>query len=254
MTTSQRNLFLALLVVIAVVGVGAIFLITRPKGADAGNATSTGAAAGARGAEHDVTFSVGGQSQTVKGYEVKGDPTAGARFTLGQANAPVKVVEFANYQCYYCGQFEENTQSAFLSRFVNSGVVHFFYRDFVIAEYPDAFKRAAAGAACAADQNKFWEMHDALYRVQTAWGPLTGGELDAQLTDYASQLGLDTSKFSSCLSSGQYANAVMADHNAGLGFGVNATPSFIINGVLFEGAQPIEFFAAAIQAAQNNWK
>ena len=242
----SRNAFLIALAVIAILGIAAIALLMRPK--------AGAVAPAALGAPHSVTFTSGGKSQTVQGFEVTGNPVTGARFQVGQAGAPVKVVEYANYQCYYCAQFEEKTQPAFLTRFVRSGLVQFYYRDYVIAEYPDAFKRAAAGASCASDQNKYWEFHDALYRVQTTWGPLTNDALDRQLEDYASQLGLDTPAFTKCLQSGQNAPDVLADNTAGLGFGVKATPSFIINGVLFEGAQPIEFFDAAVKGAQAGWK
>jgi len=105
-------------------------------------------------------------------------------------------------------------------------------------------QKAAEAAECASEQGKFWEMHDKLFAKQEK---LT----EADLKGYATNLGLDTTKFNTCLSSGQFTDGVQADMELGQGMGVNGTPSFFINGKFVSGAQPFASFKAIIDAELN---
>ncbi len=164
--------------------------------------------------------------------------------TMGDPNAPVKIVEYSDFQCPYCGQFTNDTEQQLIDAYIATGKVYFEYRsfgDFIGAES----SRAAEAAYCAGDQEKFWEMHDVIYANQT--GENVGAFTDKRLTAFAKKIGLDMAAFNNCFTSGKYADKVKQDGDDAMQAGVRATPSFIINGKLFEGAQPFQAFQAEIE-------
>ena len=99
--------------------------------------------------------------------------------------------------------------------------------------------KAAEAARCAGDQGKFWEMHDQLFANQRALQV-------ADLRRAATELGLDSGKFNTCVDSGRYAAAWKADMEAGTRLGVNATPTFFVNGRIITGAGSVQAFADVI--------
>ncbi len=161
----------------------------------------------------------------------------------GPEDARVTVIEFADFQCPYCGRFHSQTLPLILQEYGDR--IRFVYRDFPLtASHPFAEKAAEAGE-CAHEQGKFWEYHDVLY--------LNQGALDrASLGRYAQNLGLDTGTFDRCLDSGKYAAEVANDLQAGAAAGVRGTPAFFVNGELISGAQPYNVFKTAIDAALAN--
>lgn len=99
---------------------------------------------------------------------------------------------------------------------------------------------AAEAAECAADQGRYWEYHELLFKSQ-ATDP--GYAFDKNgLKMYASTLGLDIPLFSDCLDSGKYASLMQADTQKAASFGVRNTPMFLINGRPLIGDQPFEVF------------
>ena len=123
------------------------------------------------------------------------------------------------------------------------------YRDFPLSQIHGHAEQAAEASRCALTQGKYWEMHDAMFADQT--------KLDeADLLRTAARLGLDQNSFDSCLKSGEYKAAVEEDLEAGSQIGVNATPSFFINGEFLNGAQSEADFVAIInrQLAAANGK
>jgi protein-disulfide isomerase len=110
--------------------------------------------------------------------------------------------------------------------------VKLVFRQFPLDFHPFAEKAAEAGM-CAADQGKFWGLHDKMFTNQEK---LAVEDLKA----YAKELGVDQAKFDKCLDSGEKKAAVAADQKAGSDAGVNGTPAFFINGIFINGAQPYE--------------
>ena len=82
--------------------------------------------------------------------------------SIGRPDAPVTLVEFADYQCPFCKRFHKNTYAELKKTYIDTGQVRFVSRDFPMEFHPLAL-RAAEAARCAGDQNKYWEMRDALY-------------------------------------------------------------------------------------------
>lgn len=156
----------------------------------------------------------------------------------GDAAAPVIIVEFSDFQCPYCRTVVP-TLKALLAKY--AGRVSLAYRDFPLREIHPQAQQAAEAARCAGEQGKFWEYHDLLYA--------DGAKLDAgSLAGYARGLGLDAQRFTSCLASGKFKQAVEDDVQAGSKAGVNGTPAFFVNGIFLSGAQPLSAFEKIIEA------
>jgi protein-disulfide isomerase len=147
---------------------------------------------------------------------------------LGNPSAPVKVVEWGNYQCPFCGAFARENQSQLINDYVKSGKATFEFRNFAF-NGQESYDSAAA-ALCARDQGKFWEYHDTLYANQH--GENQGAFSRDRLKEMARTVGLDTDKFNQCLDSDTYANEVKTEANDALKAGATGTPTFAINGQL----------------------
>jgi len=156
----------------------------------------------------------------------------------GAVNAKVTIIEFSDYQCSYCGAVEPTIEQI-LQNYPND--VKLYYRNFPLTQlHPDAMN-AAMAAECANEQGKFWEMHNKLFANQGALGV-------TNLKQYASDLGLDTAKFNSCLDSNKYSSQIAKDQQDGNTAGVSGTPAFFINGLPLVGAQPFSVFQQAINS------
>jgi protein-disulfide isomerase len=153
------------------------------------------------------------------------DVALGNAPTRGAQNAPVLVIEFADYECPYCQKIAPD-----LKRLQQdySGKVLFAFKDFPLPMHKHSQKTAEA-TRCAGLQDKFWEYHDLLFAKGS------GLEI-AQLKDYARTLKLDADAFDRCLDSGETAAAVKQDLEQGQKLGLTGTPSFFVNGHFFSGA------------------
>ena len=156
----------------------------------------------------------------------------------GPLSAPVTIIEFSDYQCPFCARVEDAVDRI-LENY--QGKVRFVFRDFPSPQIHAYAMKAAEAAACANEQGKFWEYHDALYADQSK---LAVPELLAT----AGRLGLDGGTFQRCLQSDKFTSEVNKDMEDGIKAGVNGTPSFFINGILIAGAQRYEKFAEVIDA------
>jgi len=147
-----------------------------------------------------------------------------AAATEGRSDAPVQVVEFADYQCPYCQKVNPD-----LNKLIDeyAGKVSVVYRDFPLPMHPHA-EKAAEAARCAGQQGKFWEYHNLLFHDK---------KLDApDLKQEAAALHLDSDKFDKCLDSAEEAANVKKDQDEGTKLGLSGTPSFFINGHFISGA------------------
>ena len=168
--------------------------------------------------------------------------------TMGDPNAPVHIIEFGDFQCPYCLKFWSETEPQLIEEYVNTGKVYFEYRS--VGEFlgPES-AWAAEGAYCAGDQGMFWEFHDTLF---TNWtGENVGDYTKDKLIQYAETLKLDMNEFESCINNGKHESTVEQDASDAEAAGVRATPTFFINGVKVEGAQPFEIMKKYIEDALN---
>jgi len=168
---------------------------------------------------------------------------------MGDPNAPVKIVVYSDFQCVYCMNYWDESESLIIETYVETNQVYYEYRSF--GDFLGPQSAAAAEAAyCAADQGQFWGYHDILFLNWMGEG--TGDYSQARLSAYAEVIGLDMKAFSDCLESGKYTNKVEEDVTNAHADGIRATPSFLINGELVEGALPYSVFEEEIEAALKN--
>lgn len=165
--------------------------------------------------------------------------------TLGAADAPVVVTEYADYQCPYCKVFAEGAGRQLREEYVGAGQVRFVARN--LAFLGDESLWAAEAAECAEDQNRFWDYHDKLYAAQGAEN--SGAFARENLKRFAAELGLDTAAFDSCLDSGKYEDQVRAERAEALRRQIRSTPSLLVNGQLVENGASYVVLRAAIEAA-----
>ena len=175
--------------------------------------------------------------------------------SIGDENAPVTIVEFADYQCPFCARHFTQTMAQLKERFINTGKARYVYMEYPLERlHPLAFK-AAEAAQCAGEQGKYWEMHDRLFQNQSA---LAANEL----AGHATTISLDLPAFRQCLDSGKNAQIVRSHIAEGQKHRVTGTPAFFI-GVLddskqsisavssLSGAQPYTAFEKAINSVLN---
>ena len=162
---------------------------------------------------------------------------------LGQANAPVTIVEFSDFGCYYCTQFFSNTYNKLIDTYVNSGQVRLVYKHMPITTLHPGADMAALASECAADQGKFWDYHNVLFARNS------NGFAKDLMVQYATELKLDAKKFATCLDATGTGERVQTDMSQAASLGLRGTPSFLVNGKQLIGAQPYEVFAQAIEQA-----
>ena len=155
----------------------------------------------------------------------------------GPLNAPVTLVEYGDYECQYCGRAHLVIKE--LQNRLASEVCYVFRHLPISTVHPHA-RLAAEAAEAAAAQGKFWEMHNTLFEHQDA--------LDEEhLIQYAGELGLESERFNSDLAEHAYADRVDEDFRSGIRSGVNATPTFFVNGARYDGAWDLESLIEAIE-------
>jgi protein-disulfide isomerase len=157
----------------------------------------------------------------------------------GRADAPLTLVEHGDYECPYCGLAHPIVKS--VQRRLGDGL-RFVFRHFPLTQVHPHAEHAAEMAEAAAEQGRFWTMHDLLYSHQDALD-------DADLLRYAASLGIDPAWAATALRSHAFADRVREDFLSGVRSGVNGTPTFFINGVRHEGAWDEESLLAALTAA-----
>lgn len=141
----------------------------------------------------------------------------------GNAGARGTVIVYTDFQCPFCAR-----QHASMQKLGTGTDVRWVYRHFPLESHPFAF-RAAEAAECAGAQGKFWEYSDALFRDGFTI------ESEASLRQPTAVLGLDSTRFESCLKSGEFAGRVAAQRDDGIRRRINATPTLYVNGKRFDG-------------------
>lgn len=190
--------------------------------------------------------------------EVSADPSAGVypeleayarrdaadRLALGRADAPVVLIEYADFKCGYCGKFARDTEPELVKRYVDAGTLRIEWRNFPI--FGEESEAAARASWAAGQQGRFWEFHKAAY----ARGAKEKGFGKERLTALAREAGVpDLARFTRDTDGAAARTAVGKDQEQGYSLGATSTPSFLVNGRPIAGAQPMEAFTQAIDAA-----
>ena len=162
---------------------------------------------------------------------------------LGDPAAPITLVEFGDYQCFFCNKFFHTTEPDIISNYVETGKVKIIFKDFTIIGSDSV--TAAHAAHCADDQGKFWEYHDILYNNWT--GENNGWASSVNLHRFAQNVGLDINEFSECMKSKIHMPLIAASVEDAKTLGLGGTPGFFVIGVdnqiiKIPGAQPYSVF------------
>lgn len=145
----------------------------------------------------------------------------------GSPDAPVVIMEFADFQCGGCAQFARFTKPL-LSDHIESGNVRFVWYDFPLVQIHRNAMLAARAGRCANEQGRFWPYHDVVFGNQSQWSESTRAvEL---FIGYAEQAGLERQRFAECLRSDRFQQEVSESYQLGEAMGVSGTPTIFVNG------------------------
>ncbi len=150
-----------------------------------------------------------------------------ADHVFGKGDSKVTLIEYGDFQCPGCGSAHP-TVKKLAEKYKDQ--LAFVFRNFPItSKHPNA-RAAAAAAEAAGKQGKYWEMHDKIFESQNSWGNLGATERTKFFTDYAQELGLNTTTFATDLTSDVVNQKISFDQAVGKKAGADATPTFILNG------------------------
>lgn len=144
----------------------------------------------------------------------------------GNKESKIILVEYSDFQCPACKIFY-----SFLKDIERkyAGKIEFVYRHFPLAQHANAML-AAQAAEAAGKQGKFWEMHDMIFEGQDAWASQSNADAGKTFTSYVQSLGLNIDQFNKDLNSAEIKKKIEQDYQSGIKSGVNATPTFFLNG------------------------
>ena len=172
-------------------------------------------------------------------------PDPRAALSKGSPTAPVTVYEMSDFQCPWCARFAREILPAIEREYIATGKVRFVFVNLPISTHQNAVP-AAELAMCAARQQRFWPIHDLLFRTQDRWSDLREpGTFFLALADSAR---LDRDSVAACLRSGATRTLIESDARGSIRSGARSTPSFYIEGGLLRGAYPIEVFRQVLDS------
>lgn len=168
-------------------------------------------------------------------------PVSSHDHVAGPENASVTLVEYGDFECPHCGRAEPIVQG--IRRHLGNQL-RFVFRHFPLKEAHPHAAAAAEASESAGAQGRFWEMHDIIFRNQSALET-------TDLIEYAAEIGVDANRVAKEVADGVYRRKVRDDFRGGIRSGVNGTPTFFINGIRFDGnwADTNEFLQALGDAA-----
>lgn len=168
--------------------------------------------------------------------KLEGEPT------WGNKDAPITVVEFADFQCYYCAKARERISEL---KKIYGRRLRIVYKHFPLPMHPEA-RAASEASMCVNEQgsDKFWKFYDIIYDTQKAW-------TKDDYKEFARKSGADLKKFEECYDSKKYAAHIDASIAEGQRMGISSTPSFLVNSQLVKGAQPVSEFREIIEDSVN---
>ena len=205
--SSRPKAFLWLLGVIALIGVAALgYVISRPKA---------------------------GPTDVLTGPDTS-NAGAAQGYLMGKVDAPVKILEYADFECPACAGFATVTEPDVRTRIIEPGLASITYYDFPLTQHRNTLA-ASNAAACADEQGKFWPMHDRIFQAQDEWNGQATERPKPFLKRYATEVGVDVAKWESCYDSRKYQKRISANLADGLRRGVGSTPTFIIGNKLYRG-------------------
>ena len=166
-----------------------------------------------------------------------------ARIT-GDTAAALWLIIASDFQCPYCAQWHRESHDSIRARYVQPGLIRIAYLNFPLDQHRHA-RNAANAALCAGAQDRFWEVHDAIFETQEHWTPLA--DAGPAFESLASEAGLNMAVWRSCVADGVMDAVVRSDRERAASAGVQSTPTFLVlptkpparPGQLIRGAVPL---------------
>jgi protein-disulfide isomerase len=231
---SPRPILYIVIAVIAIAGIAV--LVTVLTGQDTDSATNVSTVAGVPDAEQP--FQTG---QTPEGFYYKGNP-----------EAPVQIVEYADYQCPACANFAGSSVYQTLNTdYVATGDVQYVFHDFPLQMHPNA-RTASEAAYCAGEQGYYWAMHDGIFETQTRWSSLSRNGAVNHFGDLAEASGANRAAFDTCMAEGTYTDQVQSAYQSAIQAGISATPTFVVDGSQVTAMQLMATIDAALAAERGS--
>ncbi|MEO7458241.1 MAG: DsbA family protein [Gemmatimonadaceae bacterium] len=168
-------------------------------------------------------------------------PMKAQGYVIGSPTAPIEILEFADFECPGCGQFATLTEPDIRTRLINTGQIRMRYLDYPLPMHKNTWD-ASLAAACANDQGKFWEMHDAIFQNQDKWNGEATSRPRGPLGELAKGLGLDMAKYGSCMEAETHRAQIAGNLAEAERRQIGQTPTFVIGGKVIPGALPFDQF------------
>ncbi|PYB77135.1 MULTISPECIES: DsbA family protein [Rhizobium] len=167
--------------------------------------------------------------------------------TLGDPNAPVKIIEYMSMTCPHCAHFHETTFDAIKTKYVDSGKAYFVLREFPFPQ--DTASLAAFMLARCTTEDKFFPFVSMFLKQQRAWAAPDNGDVRSAMLQLSKLGGFTQETFDACLTNAKLAGDVSAVRDRGAQeFGVNSTPTFLINGKAYSGDMSVDSMSALIDS------
>lgn len=153
---------------------------------------------------------------------------------LGRDDAPLKLVEYEDFQCPFCLRYTAEDEPSIIEEYVKTGKVQIEFRHLPILGTESV--QAALASECAADQGMFWQYQNRLFLEQAKEGQASAERVDVgrfsdtRLREFASEVGIQRAQFDACLSSGQHLEKISSQQQEARNLGITGTPNFVING------------------------
>lgn len=156
----------------------------------------------------------------------------------GDPGAPVTVLEASDFQCPYCRDFWRDVLPVLEEEYIDTGKIRFVFLNLPLPSLHENAPAAHEFAMCAAAQDRFWPVHDLLYEHQDAWARLD--DPSSYFYQLASLAGIELAALQKCFEAGAVRRLIQEEVQLNVRSGVRSTPSFVIEGGLLIGAQPID--------------
>jgi protein-disulfide isomerase len=177
-------------------------------------------------------------------------PGAAKGYVLGRPDAPVHILEFADFECPACANYTVVTEPDVRKRIIDSGLANVTYYDFPLPQHKNTLV-ASEAAACANDQGKFWEMHDRLFQGQPDWNGEATSNPEKVMRGFAKDVGLDADKWQQCMDQGTHMREIQANKAEGERRHVAETPTFVIGNRMVPGAITFDEIHAYVDSART---
>lgn len=172
----------------------------------------------------------------------------GQGYVMGNPDAPVKILEFADFECPSCARFATITEPDVRRLIIEPGLASLTFFDFPLPQHSNS-QPASHAAACAHDQGRFWDMHDRIFAGQDEWNTQATSSPKSVFAGYARAIGLNMQEWESCYDSRRNQGRIEANFAEGERRQVNSTPTFVIGNRLYPGSLSYDQLKSIVDSA-----